>query len=189
MLWSSARLGGVPVLGNRTDPPHVGRGSSLPPSTVPPAVPMPLEIHDATTEADWQAVQAVRQVVFVEEQACPPEEEWDEHDAPELRGQTVHHLLGTVSGLPVACARWRSVGDDTAKLERFAVLPAFRGRGLARQLVGHALDQARAAGLHRFVLHAQTYVTGLYEAFGFEPEGEVFDEAGIDHVKMTLTDS
>lgn len=151
---------------------------------------MTLDIREATSDQDWKGVRAVRQAVFVEEQACPPEEEWDEHDAPALRGRRVHHLLGTVGGLPVACARWREVwdgGTGRIKLERFAVLPSFRGRGFARQMVGHALDQARAAGHRRFVLHAQTYAAGLYGAFGFEPEGEPFEEAGIEHVKMTLT--
>ena len=99
--------------------------------------------------------------------------------------RTVHHLLASEAGVPVGVARWRLVGD-TVKLERFAVVPEARGRGLARALVAHALDAARAAGHRRFLLHAQTYVTGLYASFGFEPTGDVFDEAGIEHVKMTL---
>lgn len=150
-----------------------------------------LEIREAVTEADWQAVRAVRQRVFVEEQACPPEEEWDAHDAPEARGVTVHHLLAERDGRPVGCARWRLTGDGaaaTAKLERFAVVPEARGSGLGRALVARALADARAAGLRRFVLHAQTYVAGLYASFGFRPVGGPFDEAGIEHVKMALED-
>ena len=58
------------------------------------------EIREAVTEADWAAVRAVRQRVFVEEQACPPEEEWDTYDAPEARGATVHHLLAERDGQP-----------------------------------------------------------------------------------------
>ena len=151
----------------------------------------PFRIREAVTDADWRRVRAVRQRVFVEEQACLPEEEWDAHDAPERRGRDVHHLLGLADGEPVACARWRGVETDAgawAKLERFAVLPAWRGRGLGRRLVARALADARAAGHGRFVLHAQTYAAGLYAAFGFAPTGGAFDEAGIEHVKMTLTD-
>lgn len=146
-----------------------------------------VEIREAVTHADWQAVRAVRQRVFVEEQACPPEEEWDAHDALEARGRTVHHLLAERDGQPVGCARWRPVAD-AAKLERFAVVPEARGEGLARALVGRTLADARAAGHDRFVLHAQTYIAGLYASFGFRPVGDVFDEAGIEHVKMTLED-
>ncbi|PAP78349.1 GNAT family N-acetyltransferase [Rubrivirga marina] len=144
-------------------------------------------LREAVTEADWQAVRAVRQRVFVEEQACPPEEEWDVHDAPEARGVAVHHLLAEHDGAPVGCARWRPVGD-AVKLERFAVVPEARGTGLGRALVARALADARAAGHRRFVLHAQTYIADLYASFGFEPEGDVFDEAGIEHVKMALED-
>jgi len=144
-----------------------------------------IHLREAITEADWAAVQAVRTRVFIEEQGCTPEEEWDAADAAEARGRTVHHLLATEAGVPVGVARWRLVGD-TVKLERFAVVPEARGRGLARALVTHALDAARAAGHRRFVLHAQTYVTGLYASFGFQPVGGVFDEAGIEHVKMAL---
>jgi predicted GNAT family N-acyltransferase len=151
----------------------------------------PFTIREATSSDDWRRVRAVRQSVFVEEQACPPEEEWDAWDAPERRGRDVHHLLGLADGEPVACARWRAVGTDAgqaAKLERFAVLPDLRGRGLGRRLVARVLADARAAGHGRFVLHAQAQAAGLYAAFGFAPVGGPFVEAGIEHVKMTLTD-
>ncbi|MEO0556748.1 MAG: GNAT family N-acetyltransferase [Bacteroidota bacterium] len=153
-----------------------------------------LVIRLAVSEADWQHVRAIRQRVFVEEQACAPEDEWDAYDVPDARGQTVHHLLGTVDGTPAAAARWRPIrqregGSDiglaTAKLERFAVLPAFRGRGFGRQMIQHAMAEAQAAGCERLVLHAQAYLVDLYRQLGFETVGEPFDEAGIEHVKMT----
>ena len=145
-------------------------------------------IHEAVSDADWDAVRAIRQRVFVEEQACPPADEWDAYDAPERRGKDVHHLLATVDGEPVGVARWRAAGD-AAKLERFAVLPEARGRGVARALVAEALGAARSGGHRRFVLHAQAYLQAFYEGFGFRAEGEPFDEVGIEHVKMTLTDA
>ena len=156
-----------------------------------------LTIREATSDADWEAVRAVRQAVFVEEQACPPEEEWDAHDAPERRGRETHHLLAllptppTAGGVAVGCARWRAVDDGrggAAKLERFAVVPDARGQGIGRALVARALADARAAGHRRFALHAQTAAAPLYAAFGFRAQGDVFDEAGIEHVKMTLAD-
>ena len=150
-----------------------------------------LAVHEALTDADWDAVRGIRQAVFVDEQACPPEEEWDAYDAAAARGTSVHHLLGTVDGETAACARWRPVvldGASAAKLERFAVLVPFRGRGLGRSLVAEALEAARAGGHRLFVLHAQRHLAGFYASFGFEPVGERFWEAGIEHVKMTLAD-
>lgn len=148
---------------------------------------MTMRVHEATSDADWQAVRAIREAVFVQEQSCPPEEEWDAHDAADARDRTVHHLLGTLGAEPVACARWRPVGD-VAKLERFAVLVPFRGRGLAREMVAAALAEARSAGFTRFALHAQSHLAGFYAGFGFVSHGDRFDEAGIEHVKMTLDD-
>lgn len=158
-----------------------------------------LVIRPAVSDADWQHVRSIRQLVFVEEQACAPEDEWDAHDAADVRGRTVHHLLGTVDGVPAAAARWRPVRQTegrqsegaaslelaTAKLERFAVLPDFRGRGFGRQMIEHAMAEARAAGHETLVLHAQAYLVDLYRQLGFEAVGDPFGEAGIEHVKMT----
>ncbi len=146
-----------------------------------------MQIKPVETEAEWQAAQDIRRRVFVEEQACPPEEEWDAWDEPEARGVTCHHLLGLVDGRPVAVARWRPVelgGERAAKLERFAVLPEARGHGLGRTIIAATIRDAEAAGFETFVLHAQAHLEDLYAGFGFERTGSVFEEAGILHVKM-----
>ena len=148
---------------------------------------MTLTIHSADDPAPFAEARRIRHAVFVEEQACPPELEWDEHDADDARGQSCFHLLGYADGAPVAVSRWRPVGE-AAKLERFAVLHEHRGRGAGRQMVAGALEAARAAGHDRFVLHAQAHLEGFYRSFGFQRTGEPFDEAGIEHVKMVLNE-
>ena len=150
---------------------------------------MGVEVRPAVTDGDWRAVQAVRRRVFVVEQGVPEADEFDAADA-EPRGLVVRHLLAELDGVPVGAARWRPAPGDpsAAKMERFAVLPEGRGRGIGRALVARALADARAAGFGRFVLHAQTYVAGLYAGFGFAPEGAPFLEDGLEHVKMTLAD-
>lgn len=153
--------------------------------------PSAMRIDPVRTDAQWDHARAIRQRVFVEEQACPPEEEWDVWDAPDARGTTCHHLIGVVEEAPVAVARWRPVhydGEPTAKLERFAVLPEARGRGLGRAIIAAAIGEAKAAGFHTFVLHAQAHLEALYVSFGFTRVGGVFDEAGIPHVKMVRRD-
>lgn len=146
-----------------------------------------MQVFSIASEADWAAAKAVRRLVFVEEQRCPPEEEWDEHDAPEARGRTCHHLAGRLGGEVVATARWRPVawaGRPAAKLERFAVLPAWRGRGLGRTMVAATIREAEAAGFATCLLHAQAHLEAFYEGFGFRRVGEAFEEAGIAHVRM-----
>lgn len=146
-----------------------------------------MTVRPVTDTAGWDAARSIRQRVFVEEQACPPEEEWDAHDTdPACR-----HLLGRVEGEAVAVARWRPVekaGRTWAKLERFAVLPEHRGLGLGRLMIAEAIEDARRAGHVRFVLHAQTHLEALYAGFGFTREGEPFEEAGIPHVRMVRED-
>ncbi|PEN12248.1 GNAT family N-acetyltransferase [Longibacter salinarum] len=137
----------------------------------------------STTDDDWASARAVREVVFVEEQDCPPDEEWDGYD------ESCRHLIGRVGDDVVATARWRAVehqGRTMAKLERFAVLDAHRGRGYGRELVQAALDDAREAGHNAFLLHAQAHLEDFYASFGFSSTGRRFTEVGISHVEMIM---
>lgn len=143
-----------------------------------------MDVRRVASEADWARARAIRQQVFVEEQACPPEEEWDEHDWPAPHAV---HLLAEVGGAVVGTTRWRMVDigrQRGAKMERFAVLPEFRGRGFGRRLIDAALADAAASGAQIYVLHAQAHLEPLYASFGFTREGGIFDEAGIPHVRM-----
>jgi predicted GNAT family N-acyltransferase len=74
----------------------------------------------------------------------------------------------------------------TGQLGRIALLPAYRGRGWGGRLVEVLLGHARALGLTRLVLDAQTQSVAFYERFGFAPEGPEFDDAGIPHRRMRL---
>ena len=141
-----------------------------------------MNVHAVRNGREWREVKAIRTRVFIEEQECPPALEWDEHET------TSRHMIGYVDDEPVAAARWRTVWHDErafAKLERFAVLPEHRGRGLGRRLVEEVMEDARLAGFDAYVLHAQKHLEAFYRSLGFEPVGEEFEEAGIRHVKMT----
>ena len=145
-----------------------------------------MEIRPVTTDAEWRHARLIRQRVFVEEQACPPEEEWDEHDWDGSRADA-HHVVAYEDGRPVGTARWRVArwgGRPAAKLERFAVLPEYRGSERGRRLVLHLMEEARAAGHRTLFLHAQAHLERLYAGLGFETVGGRFIEAGIPHVRM-----
>ena len=140
-----------------------------------------MDITPLRRDADWEKARAIRTTVFVEEQDCPPDEEWDGHD------ETSRHVLGWVDGEAVATARWRTVPHDeniVAKLERFAVLPSHRGQGHGTQLVHSVLEDARRAGFDTFLVHAQAHLENWYEELGFESTGRTFEEVGIPHVEM-----
>ena len=119
----------------------------------------------------------IRRVVFVLEQNCPPELEWEFEDEST-------HFMASVGGVPAGAARWRKT-EYGYKLERFAVLKEFRGRGVGQALVSTVLADLPAEADYVY-LNAQLPAMGLYEKFGFEKVGEMFEEAGIQHFKMVL---
>lgn len=136
-----------------------------------------------TTDPEWKIARAIRWKVFVEEQNCPPEKEWDGLDSQS------RHYLGRAGEKPVATARWRSVEYETrpsAKLERFAVLREERGQGYGRAMVRHLINAARDADHDVLLLHAQAHLEPFYSSFGFQRIGEPFEEVGIPHVEMVL---
>jgi GNAT superfamily N-acetyltransferase len=60
-----------------------------------------------------------------------------------------------------------------AYLLNFYTEPAFRGRGLAQQLLDAALAEAHALGIKVVTLHASKFGKPIYERNGFEPTNEM----------------
>jgi len=85
----------------------------------------------------------------------------------------------------VGCLRFNQLSSDTVKLERIAVLPQFRGLGIGKLLVNGAVSEAQKRGIRNITMHAQFYLLDYYRGLGFEPDGELFFEAGIKHIAMS----
>ena len=122
----------------------------------------------------------IRKEVFIVGQACPVEEEFDGLDEEST------HFIAFVTGEPAGTCRYR-ITNKGYKLERFAVLEKFRGKGIGKRLVqtvlGYLEQQHLESGTLLY-LHAQVEAMGLYSRYGFEKVGEKFDEVGIDHFEM-----
>jgi predicted GNAT family N-acyltransferase len=138
-------------------------------------MPKTIEVKRVTDPADLEKVFAIRREVFVVEQDCPPELEWENEDVS-------NHFLASVGGVPAGVSRWRKT-DKGYKLERFAVLKNFRGAGVGQALVEAVLADLPADADYVY-LHAQVQAVTLYERFGFVKTGPEFEEAGIRHYKM-----
>lgn len=133
-------------------------------------------VEPADWSTDRSALRQVRDVVFVQEQAVPVEEEWDDLD-PSCK----HVLARSDDGTPVGTGRLtprRSIG-------RMAVLSSWRGQGVGAAILQALVDRARDLGWNEVSLNAQVHAIGFYERFGFRAVGEVFMEAGIAHRRMT----
>lgn len=134
-----------------------------------------LLVNKIKNKEELEKAFAVRKKVFVEEQNCPPELEWENEE------ESVH-FLAELNGEPCGACRWRKT-DKGYKLERFAVLKEFRGKRIGQALVAAALADLPDDANYIY-LNAQIHALPLYARFGFIAEGEQFDEAGIPHMKM-----
>ena len=121
----------------------------------------------------------IREEVFIDEQECPRGEEFDGFDDESV------HFIAYINGEPAGTSRYRST-DKGVKLERFAVLKKFRGRGVGKRLVQTALGQISTSYTPGTLLylHAQLTAIPLYSRYDFEKVGEKFMEAGIEHFEM-----
>src|SRR5476649_739551 len=109
-------------------------------------MPVTVKARKVSDPADLEKVFAIRREVFVGEQNCPPELEW-EHE------EESNHFLATVDGEPAGACRWRQT-DKGYKLERFAVLAKFRGHGVGQVMVQTVLDDLPADAAYVY-MHAQ----------------------------------
>ncbi len=138
-------------------------------------MPVKIKVKKVSEPAELELVFAIRREVFVGEQNCPPELEWEFED------ESVH-FLATADDEPAGACRWRKT-DKGYKLERFAVLSKFRGKGIGQELVKTVLSDLPVTADYVY-MHAQIQAISLYKKFGFETEGDEFEEAGIRHYKM-----
>lgn len=125
-------------------------------------------------EQQRQAAAALRQQVFVVEQGVPAELELDEMDAQSL------HAVAYQDGVAVATGRLLPDGH----IGRMAVRQDARGAGTGSLVLCALMDEARRRGDRDVVLHAQLSARDFYARHGFEPEGDTFMDAGIEHIAM-----
>jgi predicted GNAT family N-acyltransferase len=135
------------------------------------------EVRPARDQAEVDAALALRYDIFCVEQGVSLEEERDGRDGEAL------HLVVVDEGEVVGTCRLLAVGSEV-KLGRMAVAPTYRGRGLAAELLVEADARARELRAQRIALAAQVTAQTLYERAGYAPYGDVFLDAGIEHVMM-----
>jgi predicted GNAT family N-acyltransferase len=140
--------------------------------------------------ADLPALLALRHEVFVVGQGVPEELERDELDAD------ADHAVALRGGALVGTGRLVAgrVDEDgrlvpgsrgaVGTIGRMAVVDARRGAGVGRALLDLLVARAAERGLPAVELHAQVHARGFYERAGFTPYGEIYVEAGIEHLGM-----
>lgn len=116
----------------------------------------------AATPDDIQRVFALRAAVFMSEQFCPYDEEFDGND------YCATHILGFVDDEPAAVLRMRYFAQF-AKIERLAVLARFRRTLIAKTVVETGIEICRKKGYTALYGQAQKRLVKFWSRFGFQP--------------------
>ena len=116
----------------------------------------------ARTFDDLMRVAAIRSAVYIGEQECPFDEEFDGNDL------AATHLLAYIGDEPVGCLRVRFFADFV-KFERMAVRKEFRHTRALFVLCQAGLAYARKKGYRRAYAHSQLRLARIWQKLGFVP--------------------
>jgi ElaA protein len=132
------------------------------------------------------ALLQLRSEVFVVEQRCI----YQDMDGGDLQAM---HLLGSVEGKIVACARCFQKGQTfeqgaqkmEAAIGRVVTHSSLRGQGAGHLLMREALARIQLHwGAVQIRISAQAHLKDFYVQHGFLAVGELYQEDGIPHVGM-----
>jgi predicted GNAT family N-acyltransferase len=140
-----------------------------------------MRVSVARTLNDMAQVMAVRTLVYMGEQICPYDEEFDGND---FAGAT--HLILRVGDEPVGVLRMRWFADF-AKLERLAIRKEYRGGPGLMMLAREAFQLAGRKGYRTLMGHAQSRLTPFWKRhFGgwVRPGRAAFSFSDYDYVEM-----
>ena len=176
-LSEGTEIGGTPA-------PHLWvfrrrREAPLYDSYVPKSGKKDIGITVARTFDDLNRVIAIRNAVYIGEQECPYDEEYDGNDL------SATHLLAYIGDEPVGCLRVRFFADF-AKFERMAIRKEFRKSRAAILLSQAALRLAAKKGYRRGYAHSQVRLTDFWKRFGFSPlpGAKSFIFSDFDYVEL-----
>ena len=154
------------------------RSNDLP--EVKPAREDSISVRVVRSMDEMARVIAIRGAIYMGEQHCPFEEEFDGNDF------SATHLICHKDGEPVGCMRIRYFAEF-AKLERLAVRSEGRGSGLAGHLLDAAIELCRKKGYSVLYAHSQKRFLKVWEQRGFRRMGGrelVFSD--FDYVEVKL---
>lgn len=133
----------------------------------------------ARTFEDLSRVIAIRSAVYIGEQACPYDEEYDGNDL------VATHLIAYIGDEPVGCLRVRFFADF-AKIERLAIRKEFRKSRAAFQLVRAGLKLCQKKGYRKAYGHSQVRLVDFWSRFGFKTfeGGKTFVFSDFDYIEL-----
>lgn len=138
--------------------------------------------QELTNKELYQLLQ-LRSEVFVVEQNCVFLDMDDKDEAS-------YHVLGFYNNKLVACTRLvpKEVIYDVASIGRVVTHPSVRKLGFGKLLMEYSISEVRQKlNAKEIVIGAQLYLHQFYSSLGFIPEGDMYLEDYIEHIKMRLS--
>lgn len=135
---------------------------------------------ETLTVQELYAILRLRNEIFVVEQNCVFQ------DADNI-DQACYHLMGYQQNTLVAYTRLVPAGIAYKEMSigRVVNSPACRGNGAGKALMQQSINYCyQLFGKQPIKIGAQLYLKKFYESFGFVQCSNVYDEDGIDHIKM-----
>ena len=123
-----------------------------------------ITVRIARDPSDLMLVTAIRSAVYLAEQDCPLDEEFDGNDL------VAAHFIGFVGKEPAGCLRVRFFGEF-AKVERLAVRHQFRRSRVSFKLVQASVEYVRRKGFRKIYGQAQDRLVDFWAHFGAKPLG------------------
>lgn len=112
--------------------------------------------------AEFMKIVAIRSSVFLAEQDCPYDEEFDNNDLSSL------HLIAYLRGEPVATLRVRWFANF-AKIERVCVMKHVRGGAVVKLMIETAVDIISRKGYTLAIGYIQKRLAPFWKQLGFLP--------------------
>lgn len=140
-----------------------------------------IKIKKIDNDSLFNAYLELRKEVFVNEQKVPIELEIDEYDT--LSMKNISHIAVLENNDVIGSMRLIKK-DRILKVGRLAIKQSHRHKKIGTSLLEYAKKQAINNGCDEIILGAQIQAKRFYERNGFEEFGNIYDDAGIDHVMM-----
>lgn len=151
-----------------------------------------MQVRQATSEAEIAAARALFQEYaavigvdlcfqgFAEELAQLP----GSYSPPQGR-----LLIVWADDAPAGCVTLRPITETICEMKRLFVRPAFRGRGIGKDLVDAIIREAREIGyitMRLDTLHTMKAATRLYESLGFVHRTPYYERPLVHTIFMQL---
>tara|TARA_S200000501_G_scaffold160487_1_gene151361 strand:+ start:181 stop:624 length:444 start_codon:yes stop_codon:yes gene_type:complete len=142
---------------------------------------MNLIIRKIDEQEDFLKIFKLRIEVFIFEQKCPIEEEFDIHD--NLNSDSIHFIVEDNDEC-IGTARIVKYENNKFKIQRVCIKKSKRKLNFGSKLMDKMHQYLIDLNVSMVEISAQISAIKFYKNLGYFEEGSLYLEAGLEHIKM-----